>query len=67
MELIVDKSFNTLETTYTLKITYSDMDQARIRPEDHVLFDDCNRKESSISDKLLALETLARRIEEGNE
>jgi hypothetical protein len=66
MKLIVDTSIETLETTYTLKITHSDMEKARIKPYDQVLFDDCNGEDATISDKLLALETLARRVEEGS-
>jgi hypothetical protein len=65
MKLDVIESLETLEKTYTLTITHSDMSKANITHLDRVLFEDCNKDDSTISDKLLALETLARRIEEG--
>ena len=66
MKLIIHKSLDTLETTYTLTITYSDTGKAKISSYDQILFDNCNREKATISDRLLALELLVRRIEEGN-
>ena len=66
MQLIVDKSTNSFETIYTLKISESDIQKAKIKELDYLLFDNCNKKDTNVSDILLALETLAKRIEEGN-
>jgi hypothetical protein len=54
------------ERVYTLRITNDELVRARLQPFDRLLIADCEGKDSTISDKLLALETIARRIEEGS-
>jgi len=66
MKLIVNKNIEKLVTTYTIEITHADMMNALITHTDMILFEDCESEDATISDKLLALETLARRIEEGS-
>ena len=51
------------EMVYTLRIPLRSMVRANLQPLDRALIADCEGS-SKISDKLLALETIARRIEE---
>ena len=50
------------EIVFTLTITGADYDRARLFPFDRMLLREC--EDGSIADKLLGLETMARRVEE---
>lgn len=43
------------------------MEKVQLQKFDYLLFKDCSGDDATIADKLLGLETLARRIEEGCE
>ena len=64
MELLIENNVLTREITYMLKISHRDFVTAKTRGQDHRLFVEACEA-GAISDKILALETLARRIEEG--
>jgi len=66
MHLVKSLSAETQVTAYTLYLTDADLMVIRLRPEDLLLFKECDSEGATISDKLLALETLARRVEEWN-
>jgi hypothetical protein len=53
------------DRVYTLRISPEEMVRARLQPFDRKLFADCAGS-NKVSDQLLALETLTRRIEEAN-
>ena len=55
------------ERVYTLTISGLDfVRMGRLSRFDQMLLDDCNGPDATISDQLLALELIARRIEEGH-
>ena len=65
MNFSVFKDPETNTTVYRLTITSDDqVTAARLTDLDHRLFKECSKSEL-VSDKILALETLVRRIEEG--
>lgn len=57
------EDFESGERVYTLRIGSGEMVRANLRPFDRVLIADCEGSDK-VSDKLLALETIARRVEE---
>ncbi len=63
MKLEVTQDIANNEQIYTLTIPYFEWMKARIYPQDKLLFDECD-KSDKLSDKILGLETLVRRIEE---
>ena len=63
MKIEVTQDLSSLEQRYLIAIPYSEWVRAKIYPTDRVLFDECDKSEK-LSDKLLGLETLVRRIEE---
>jgi len=52
---------------YMLTIEGGDLAAMRLRPGDLLLLGECNRPDASIADGLLALELMARRIEDSNQ
>lgn len=52
------------EFTYTIKIERRELIHTTFYSFDRALFDDCNTENVTIADRLLALELIARRIEE---
>lgn len=51
------------EHVFTLTVSDSELSRARFDMFDHALFADCEGDDISVSDKLLALELIARRLE----
>jgi hypothetical protein len=48
----------------TLSIAERELMSMKLLPGDQLLLNDCDREDASIADRLLALELIARRIEE---
>lgn len=63
MKLDIIKDIKSQKTTYTVTIEKQDMITAKFTKRDRDLFEICD-KSNKISDKLLALELIAMRIEE---
>lgn len=67
MELHREHNQETRTTTFTLVISEKELDEAMFQNFDLHLFDEITAdEEATISDNLLALELVARRIEEGH-
>jgi len=54
------------ERVYVLRITRAEIETARLDNLDKFVLHDCEADDATISDTLLGLELLARRIEEGH-
>lgn len=65
MRLIKDQDYRTGVTKYILEVDDHDQMLADFDWFDTLLMRDCELPGSTIADKLLALEMMARRIEEG--
>lgn len=64
MKLTVHMPVATDERVYTLTISGGDLARVKLSGYDRRVLADCNGAEATISDRLLGLELLARRIEE---
>lgn len=64
MKFELNKDCLTYKLTMCLELGPDDMSRARLNHWDNVLITSCE-KSDKVSDKLLALETLVRRVEEG--
>ena len=65
MELEFSRHPVTLDRHWHLVITQADYDRMRLDPGDRMILDDCDGPDATISDRLLGLELIARRVEEG--
>ena len=63
MRLVTTRSEQGDGYVVQLKLDASDLVMAKLTPHDRMLLSECENS-SAISDKLLALETIARRVEE---
>jgi len=63
MKMEVTSDLDNMTIRYTITISGSDWAKAKFYPMDRVLLDECERSER-LSDKLLGLETIVRRIEQ---
>lgn len=52
--------------TFTLTLSDAALRRAKLTPFDRKLLAECDGPDATVSDKLLGLETLVRRIEEAN-
>lgn len=65
MRLTKDEDYRTGTTRYVLEVNRHDLQLADFEWFDRQLAKDCELPGATIADKLLALEMLARRIQEG--
>lgn len=65
MRLTKDQDYRTGTTKYTLEVDDYDLQLADFEWFDRLLAKDCELPGATIADKLLALEMVARRIQEG--
>lgn len=66
MKLMKNVNIENETSVYTLEITKSDLlNMYKLDNFDLMLLKDCEKENATISDKLLALETIARRVEQG--
>ena len=63
MKFEVTQDLGSLEQRYLITISYNEWVEAKFHSMDKTLFEECDKSEK-VSDKLLGLETLVRRIEE---
>ena len=65
MTLTMIDDFESGDRVFTLRIRSRELVAIELQPFDRLLLADCDRSDK-VSDKLLALETVARRIEEAS-
>jgi len=65
VRLVYSRNADNQSVTYTLKIDDADMCAVNLTAFDHMMLRECEGSES-IADKMLALETLCRRVEESS-
>ena len=62
MKLLCEKDIENQQTRYTLVMTDLDLIKVRLGAFDKLLIDKCEQSDK-VSDKLLGLETIARKVE----
>jgi hypothetical protein len=67
MNIKVCRDNDSMDVTYTIVLNENDIASANFTEFDRRLFDDCESEDATISDKVLALETVIRRIEQSKE
>jgi hypothetical protein len=64
MEITESRDLVTGDTIYTVRISRDEFVSTTFYPFDRALFEDCAGDDATVADRLLALELIARRVEE---